>query len=64
MIRAFLAPTPRHIRKWQLIFSFIGGLATVLELTEKTIPTWLNVTVALCGYIGTFLMQFVTEKSE
>lgn len=60
----FFSPTPSRIRKWQMFLMFIGGLSTVLEMTDKTIPSWVNITIMVCGYTGTFLTQFITRKEE
>jgi hypothetical protein len=58
----FLSPTPLHIKRWQMLFLFIGGFSTVLEIAESTIPSGVKLAVAACGYLGTFLAQFAEKK--
>jgi hypothetical protein len=58
----FFSPTPVHIKRWQLLFLFIGGFSTILEMAESEIPSWVKLTVAACGYLGTFLAQFAERR--
>jgi hypothetical protein len=58
----FFSPTPVHIKRWQMLLLFIGGFSTVLQMTENSIPSWVKLSIAACGYMGTFLAQFAEKK--
>lgn len=60
----FLSPTPKHIRQWQGILFFIGGLSSALLAVDESIPSWIKWTCAIAGYTGTFLGQFITKKGD
>ncbi len=65
LYKNFLAPTPEHIKKWQKILFAFGGLGTAIAVGGAMfdwIPLVVVQSMGGATLIGTFLMQFSSEK--
>lgn len=63
----FFDPTPQHIKKWQRVLLAFGGLGTLIAaggVGYDWIPPFVVKAMGTATLLGTFLMQFATEKEQ